>query len=481
MKTLIRKWHQEAHKSAWLATIRFFLWLMVSNTILILAVFTFFAYLSFGELRRNFERQSSVIAEYYRQYGVDGLEDFVAFEQSRNAERRYLFTILDENANPVVGNLGLRQDAVIINGNWFSFYAQLRVYDRSENRQVNFLAMETKLHDGRYLQVASYIGESHRSARRMVRAMLIGGLLAFGMSVIVISRGMASFLSRLEPLNRDIEIVKDGDLTHRLQVNPQMTELDRLAEHVNDMLDRIEELMDGVKQVSDNIAHDLRTPLTRLRNNLASFERRCSEQDKEQIRSLIEESDQLMSTFNALLRIARIELGESRREWSRVQLNDLVGEVIDLYEPLASDKGISLTSALAACEIEADRDLIFQAVANLLDNSIKYTPSGGKICVDLNVQRGDVEGTTGDAGESTGKRVELTIRDTGCGIQQENIGKVFRRFYREDSSRGREPGNGLGLSLVAAVAKIHRATIELENAWPGLIVSVSFQALDPKP
>jgi len=481
MKALIRKWQREAHKSAWLATVRFFLWLMISNTILIFAVFTFFAYLSFGELRRNFERQSNVIAEYYRQYGIDGLEDFVAFDQSRNSERRYLFTILDENSNPIVGNLGLRQDAITIDGSWISFYVKLRDYDRMEEQQVNFLAMETKLHDGRYLQIATYIGEAHRSARRMVRAMLIGGLLAFGMSVIVISRGMASFLSRLEPINRDIEIVKGGDLTHRLEVNPQMTELDRLAVHVNDMLDRIEELIDGVKQVSDNIAHDLRTPLTRLRNNLASYERKCSEQDKEQIRSLIEESDQLISTFNALLRIARIELSETRREWSRVQLHELVSEVIDLYEPLASDKGISLTSALSACEIEADRDLIFQAVANLLDNAIKYTPSGGKICVDLNLRRGNANTPSGNTGQLIAERVELAIRDTGCGIQQENIGKVFRRFYREDSSRGREPGNGLGLSLVAAVAKIHRATIEMENAWPGLNVFLSFPAIDRKP
>lgn len=470
-------WYREIHGSPWFATMRFFVVLMVSNFVLLFVVFTFFAYQSFQELRTSFDRQSSVIAEYYENWGVEGLEEFVEFDQVKNSIRRYLFVIIDEYANPVAGSFDPTQDAILIDGSWVTFYRKLSDYDEMPDRHVNFITTITELHDGNRLKLASYIGESHRSARRMVRTFLIGGLLAFAMSAVVISRGMADLLSRLEPINRDIDIVKSGDLTHRLEVHEKETELDKLALHVNDMLDRIEELMDGVKQVSDNIAHDLRTPLTRLRNNLASYERKCREEDKEQIRSLIEESDQLISTFNALLRIARIELSETRREWSHVGLHELVAEVVDLYEPLAADKGIFLSSALSKVSIEADRDLVFQAVANLLDNAIKYTPAGGKICVDLN-RRSDSGFAEGSMDTGAEHLAVLTIRDTGCGIKPENIDKVFRRFYREDSSRGKEPGNGLGLSLVAAVAKIHRASIDLKDAWPGLVVRVSFPAID---
>ena len=143
----------------------------------------------------------------------------------------------------------------------------------------------------------------------------------------------------------------------------------------------------------------------------------------------------------------------------------MVGEVVDLYEPVAAEKNIAITADLGECKIAGDRDLIFQAVANVLDNAIKYTPFAGKIEIALQ-QNYDAENDE--------NLVTLTIRDTGCGIEEKNIPKVFRRFYREDSSRGKEPGNGLGLSLVAAVVKVHRATITLQNTWPGLQVTLNF-------
>jgi len=250
-------------------------------------------------------------------------------------------------------------------------------------------------------------------------------------------------------------IMETGDLSQRVKISARWDDLSNMAAVLNMLLDRVEDLMQGVKQVSDNVAHDLRTPLTRMRNKIEGLEKEYGHDD---YTDLMSEADQLLNTFNALLRISRIETEKQRSQFTDVDLKEVLEDVIDLYEPLAEDKEIKLNIELENAHIHADRDLIFQAYANLLDNAVKFTPQDGHVSLNLSQK----DGTT---------RVEIT--DTGTGIKNNEKEKIFTRFYRGEKSRTSK-GTGLGLSLVSAVIELHAGRIEVENTNPGLKVITTF-------
>lgn len=241
------------------------------------------------------------------------------------------------------------------------------------------------------------------------------------------------------------EIIDTGDLSRRIDIGSQWDDLGNMATVLNILLSRIEQLMSGVRQVSDNIAHDLRTPLTRLRQKIES-----SDGDKKE--ELLKEADQLLSTFNALLRIARIETEQQRSRFQKIDLRNVLEDVVDFYEPLAEEKSIRLSSLLPChTAFEGDRDLLFQAFANILDNALKYTLAEGEISVLL---------------EQTENKIIVTVTDSGPGIPEKDLEKIFERFYRSEESRN-TPGTGLGLSLVSAVVHLHNGQIKAENLSKG--------------
>jgi len=237
-------------------------------------------------------------------------------------------------------------------------------------------------------------------------------------------------------------IMNTGNLSSRLEVDSSWDDLSKLSEVINRMLAALEEMVAGVKSVSDNIAHDLRTPLTRLRGDLELSN------DINDKYKLIAEVDNIMSIFNALLRITDIETEKQKSAFKTNNLSDIVVDVLELYDVLAEQKQLTISSDINSCTLFSDRDLLFQAFANVLDNAIKFTPEGGKVVVSLH------ETPKGD--------VCYSICDSGPGIPHEHVEQVTKRFYRVETSRSSK-GNGLGLSLVSAVIRLHNGQISFSS------------------
>jgi signal transduction histidine kinase len=335
----------------------------------------------------------------------------------------------------------------------------VRLDNQGRETQKVRLATE-RLPDGEILAIGRNNDEIAGIANIVRRALMLGLLPAFGLAVVI---GLVLSLRarrRLSEVNRRIQRIVTGDLRERLPTHGSNDPFDQLAVSVNRMLGEIETLIQEIAGVGNDIAHDLRTPLTRVRVRLERGRARATTLDE--LRAVVDQSiaglDQSLTVVTALLRIAEIEHSRRLEGFSQVQLAPLVREVSDLYEPIAEDKHVSLQVEVAdEATVHGDRDLLFEAVANLVDNAVKFTPEGGRVTLAL--LRRD--------GESL-----IQVKDTGTGISEAEREAVIRRFYRSDKSRNTE-GLGLGLSLVAAIVKLHgfRFTIA---AGPGCTTEIAF-------
>ncbi len=252
-------------------------------------------------------------------------------------------------------------------------------------------------------------------------------------------------------------IITTGNLSERLPVDSSWDDLSKLSVALNRVLDELENLVNGIKSVSENIAHDLRTPLAVLRGDIEGVT------DATRRAALLNEVDKILDIFNGLLRIVDIESEKQKRAFAKNSIDAIVQDAIELYRPLAEDKHITIEARIEECELFSDRDLLFQAFANVLDNAIKFTPDKGSMDVALS---------------TTQNEIVFTVCDTGIGIEEADRELVVRRFYRVDKSRS-EAGNGLGMALVAAIVKLHRGTIGFEDNpqsknLPGLCCSLLF-------
>lgn len=246
------------------------------------------------------------------------------------------------------------------------------------------------------------------------------------------------------------EIIRTGDLSRRVDMNSRWDDLSNVGIVLNLLLERIEELMQGVRQVSDNIAHDLRTPLTRMRNRLEDLQKQ--KPDNDEYAKLLGEADKILGTFSALLRISRIETEQQRSQFKNIELDEILRDLVEFYEPLTEEKHISVSTHLEASPFYGDRDLLFQAFANIFDNAIKHTPEHGRIDVVLKRKH---------------ENTVITIENSGKNIDENDLSKIFDRFYRTDKSRNM-PGTGLGLSLVSAVINLHHGNVMARNTESGL-------------
>jgi signal transduction histidine kinase len=270
-------------------------------------------------------------------------------------------------------------------------------------------------------------------------------------------------VGRIEQINATSRAIMQSGLDQRIPLRGTHDEWDRVAENLNLMLDRIETLMGEVKQVSDNVAHDLRTPLTRMRGRLekAYHTQRSAEVDQSLIGDTIADLDSVLRIFSSITRIAQIETQARTDAFRSVNLVEIASEVVELYDAAAEQDGTRLTvTGEREVVVTGDRDLIFDAIANLVDNAIKHGRAGGQVVV---------------ANETIDGRPVISIADDGRGIPPQEHEQVFKRFYRLEHSRY-TPGNGLGLSLVAAVAHLHGAQIEMLDNAPGLKFRLRFAA-----
>lgn len=323
------------------------------------------------------------------------------------------------------------------------------------------------------------VGRDIDTEQRLLARMRWLALLGMGLLALTgIAGGYAlsrNIVSRVEAVNRTAHAIMAGTLSQRIPVGAGGDEIDALSINLNRMLDRIEQLMSGLREVSDNIAHDLKTPLNRLRNRAEAALRdgRGADAYREGLERTIEEADDLIKTFNALLLIARLEAGALEGTTEIVDVGGLVSDLAELYEPVAEEAGLMIELSVGkAAPIEINRHLVGQAVANLVDNAIKYA-TVSRSADNQEAPRAATRIVI--AVEAVADGVAISVADDGPGIPAADRERVLRRFVRLEQSRSR-PGTGLGLSLVAAVARLHAGSVRLEDNAPGLRVVLTLPA-----
>lgn len=343
------------------------------------------------------------------------------------------------------------------------FYSLLAPAMGRHGERATLLGRGSEIAPGAYLFVGKDIRPMLATRARIIDAFV---LVAIGAVAIAVAAGLylgRRFAQRVNTVARACESIVAGRMDDRIELPGGDDEWDRLASVINDMLNRIAALLENLRQVSSDVAHDLRTPLTRLRNRLeqAREESATSADYVGAISAAINDTDQILSIFASLLRISQVEAGGRKPKFAAVDLSALCERVFRIYLPVAEDYGHRLTASLAsAIVVQGDQELLTQMFINLIENAIHHTPEG--TAIELAV-----------AGEAEG--MLATVTDDGPGIAKDQTEKVLQRFYRLNSSRG-SPGHGLGLALVAAVVQLHGAKIALEDAAPGLKVSIRFPA-----
>jgi signal transduction histidine kinase len=407
-------------------------------------------------------------------YGRRGLHGLVlAIENRALRPGANLYLVTTPAGQAVAGNVGSLAPGVMGTDGWSeTAYRRLDEQDTAEHRA---LVRVTQLSGGFRLLIGRDLEERRRLFGIVANAaqwsILVVVVLGIGGGIFVARR----VLRRIDAMTGTTQRIMAGDLSGRLPVGRSGDELDRLAENLNAMLERIEALMIGLKEVSDNIAHDLKTPLTRLRNRAeeALAKSRREVDYRAALERTIEESDGLIRTFNALLMIARAESGQARGNMDDFDAADVANGIHELYEPLAEDDGMSLRAKTAPAPIHGNRELISQALANLVENAIKY----GKPLADTRLQSasGDSPSILIEA-RREGDHVLLSVTDRGPGIPEGDRKHAIERFVRLEASRTL-PGSGLGLSLASAVATLHGGELRLGDAHPGLAATLVLPAM----
>jgi signal transduction histidine kinase len=421
-------------------------------------------YSTVGLLERQTEETITAevqgLNDQYRLRGLPGILDTVV---RRSAEAKgSLYALNGPDGAHIAGNLEALPSKHIADGGWVDFPIKVGQGESQVEHTARAYHIELRgefeLLVGRDVQELRQFGDVIR--RTLYWALGLAGVLGLGGGYLL-SR---NFLRRVDAITETSHTIMAGDLSQRMPVSGSGDELDRLAGSLNDMLSQIERLMKGMKEVSSNVAHDLKTPLTRMRARVESALRNNNKTEfKGALDQTIDECDGLLRTFNALLSIAQAEAGQSRESLQELDAHEILTDVVELYEPMVEETGGTLKFEVPpVLHVRADKQLLAQAISNLIDNALKYGAATGQTKVDLSV-----------SGKIEASHVLITVADHGTGIAAENRDRVRQRFVRLDESRSK-PGNGLGLSLVSSVMTLHGGQLLLENNRPGLRAVLKF-------
>lgn len=413
------------------------------------------------------------LAEQYSQGGLPLLVHTV-IQRSRDPGQS-LYLVLDPANRVLAGNLDVRPTTTPGADGWMDF-----IYSRKGLEGVELKAARARaffLPEGFYLLVGRDVQE-----RREIESLITNALIwAIAMTLMLglvgglfMSRNM---LARVDEINKSSQDIMGGDLSRRLPIAGTGDELDQLGRNLNAMLDQIEALMIGMRQVTDNVAHDLRSPLNRMRNRLevTLLQNMSPDEYRHVLERTILEADHLLTTFNALLMIARAEAGSLRESMTNVDASAIARDAAELYEPVAEESGFAIrVETKDGLLVRGNRELLSQVLTNLIDNAIKH----GKRADNAEAVDAEDEMPTIDVAVELNAqgRVEMSVSDHGPGIPEHQYGRVLERFVRLESSRN-TPGSGLGLSLASAVARLHGGRIDFSNNEPGLKVKLSLPAV----
>ncbi len=419
---------------------------------LLLVIFWWTTSLLERHMEEVINQQLSILKDDLAQDGLDSMLDLVR-QHAKNQNRVHIL-VLDSQQNFLAGDLPL----IVASEGWQDIILP-SLPDDTNHRPLHLRGLGTQLDDGLFILVTQDTNDLHQARRLLVLsfgitlAVTIALMLFGGLAIAVV------LLRRVDDVNNTARAIMDGDLSQRIQLVGPRDELGGLAVNLNRMLSRIDELMQNLRHVTSNIAHDLRSPLSRHRQRLESarMKPRSNDEYEAAIDTAIEDTDTILKIFEAMLRIAQIEGGTPRERFTTTNLSKIAENVVDAFAAVAEDKGKSLKENIQPnILIRGDSELITQMLANLVENSLRHTPVGTN--VELRIH-------------SSLNKILITLTDDGPGIPQEEREKVFQHFYRGDTSRSTQ-GNGIGLSFVAAVVKLHDASISLEDNSPGLRVVI---------
>ena len=415
------------------------------------------------QYQTSIDQELTGLSRIYRRGGINSL--IRTLERRARAPGANLYVIANPQGEIVAGNVPRLQSGIMSRTGWTSAAFKYERYDAEDDREHRAIARVLEMPNGMRILVGRDIGEyeGFRNVVGQAFKLALGTMVALGLLTWFFVGRRA--LRRIDRVSKSSMLIMGGDRSERLPVTGANDEFDRLSENLNHMLDRITHLDDGLKQMSDNIAHDLKTPITRLRNKaeeaLSSGDDASAQQNK--IEEIIEDCDRIVKTFDALLTISRVESGATVAKMDRMNPVELLADVYELYEAVAEEEQCELTlqeSPKKDVIIKGNRELLSQALSNLIDNALKY--GGNEITLSL---------------EFENNLIKMIIADNGRGIEKEDREKVKGRFVRLDKSRN-QPGNGLGLALVNAIANLHSGRLLIEDNNPGLRVILEIPQLD---
>lgn len=416
-----------------------------------------------GQTQQALGEEVASIGKSYARGGIPQLVRTIDYRSRQPGA--YLYLVADPTGRILAGNVESVEPGVLnTDGIIERAFTYRRYGEQAPQVEHRAIAVVIALPNGMRLLVGRDLGEPERF-RDLIRNSLVLalGIMGVGALLIWLFVGRRA-LKRIDDVSRASQRIMDGDLTGRLPVNGSGDEFDRLSGNLNVMLARILELNEGLKQVSDNIAHDLKTPLTRLRNRAeeALGGEKVEPEYRAALEDIIGESDQLIRTFNAILMISRLEAGYSSENLDDMPVAPIIRDVAEMYEPVAEDAGVTLTlGALDDVALHINRELVGQTVSNLVDNAIKYAGGEGRTATVTLLMEKDAQW------------VRIVVADNGPGIPADKRDHATERFVRLEESRT-QPGSGLGLSLAKAVMKLHGGALRLEDNGPGLRAVLEF-------